>query len=332
MKHNLQEIKVLVTRNIPVLGINMLRNEGFSVTAWPLERPMTDQELIAESKKHNVILCVSADNIGTDFIDTCSHLEMISQFAVGYDNIDVPLATKLGIPVGYAPGAMNEATADIAFGLMIAVGRKFFYMHKGILKGEWTYFKPNANLGIEFRNKTIGIFGLGRIGMAMARRCKGAYNMNIIYCNRNPNPEAEKLYSAKQVSFDELLQQSDVISVHSVMSKETREIFNKDAFRKMKPVSIFINTARGGIHNEQDLIDALNKGTIWGAGLDVTNPEPMKPDNPLLEMENVCILPHIGSATIEARNEMSRMAAENIISYYKNNTVPNIVNPEVLKR
>ena len=205
-------------------------------------------------------------------------------------------------------------------------------MHKGILKGEWTYFKPNANLGIEFNDKTLGIFGLGRIGLAMARRCKGAYNMNIIYCNRRSNPDAEKLYGAKQVNFDELLQQSDVISVHSVMSKETKEIFNKDTFSKMKPGAIFINTARGGIHNEKDLIDALNNGTIWGAGLDVTNPEPMKPDNPLLEMENVCILPHIGSATIEARNEMSRMAAENIICYYKNNTVPNIVNPEVLKK
>jgi glyoxylate reductase len=332
MKRKLDEIKVLITRNIPVLGVEMLRKEGFSVTAWSLERPMTDQELIAESKKHNVILCVSADNIGTDFINTCSHLEMISQFAVGYDNIDVPLATKLGIPIGYAPGAMNEATADIAFGLMIAVGRKFFYMHKGILKGDWTYFKPNANLGIEFNNKTLGIFGLGRIGMAMARRCNGAYNMNVIYCNRKPNLEAEKLYDAKQVSFDELLLKSDVISVHSVMSKETKEIFNKDAFNKMKHSSIFINTARGGIHNETDLIDSLNNGTIWGAGLDVTNPEPMRPDNPLLEMDNVCILPHIGSATIEARNEMSRMAAENIISYYKNNTVPNIVNPEVLKK
>jgi len=156
--------------------------------------------------------------------------------------------------------------------------------------------------------------------------------MNIIYCNRNVNAEAEKLFDAKRVSFDELLRQSDVISVHSVLSKETKEIFNKDAFSKMKSTSIFINTARGGVHNEQDLIQALTKGIIWGAGLDVTNPEPMKLDNPLLQMENVCILPHIGSATIEARNEMSRMAAENIISYYKNNTVPNIVNPEVLKK
>ena len=332
MKQDFNEIKVLVTRNIPVVGVDMLRKEGFSVTAWPHERPMTDQELVKEAKKHNVILCVSADNIGTDFINACSHLEMISQFAVGYDNIDVVLATKLGIPIGYAPGAMNEATADIAFGLMIAVARKFFYMHKGILKGEWTYFKPNANLGFEFNNKTLGIFGLGRIGMAMAKRCKGAYDMNIIYCNRNPNPDGEKLYGAKHVRFDQLLEQSDVISVHSALNKETRQIFNKDAFSKMKPSSIFINTARGGVHNEKDLIDALKNGSIWGAGLDVTNPEPMKPDNPLLEMENVCILPHIGSATIEARNEMSRMAAENIISYFKHNMIPNCVNPEVFKK
>lgn len=332
MKRDLKEIKILVTRNIPVLGVEMLRNEGFSVTAWPHEWPMTDQELIDEGKKHNVILCVSADNIGTNFINACAHLEMISQFAVGYDNIDVALATKLGIPIGYAPGAMNEATADIAFGLMIAVARKFFYMHKGILRGEWTYFKPNANLGFEFNKKTLGIFGLGRIGMAMAKRCKGAYNMEIIYCNRKTNQEAERLYDARKVSFEQLLEQSDVISVHSALNNETRGIFNRDAFSKMKRSSIFINTARGGVHNEQDLIDALKNGTIWGAGLDVTNPEPMKQDNPLLEMENVCILPHIGSATIEARNEMSRMAAENIISYYRNNTIPNIVNPEVLRK
>ena len=331
MKQNLDEIKVLVTRDIPLLGPDMLRKEGFQVTQWSQERPMTNEELVSETKKHDVVLCVSADNIGTDFINTCSHLKMISQFAVGYDNIDVALATKLGIPIGYAPGAMNEATADVAFGLMIAVARKFFYMHKGILRGEWTYFKPNANLGIELNGKTLGIFGMGRIGMAMARRCKGAYNMNIIYCNRNRNVEAEKLYGAQHVNFDELLEQSDVISVHSVLSKETKEIFNKDAFSKMKSSGIFINTARGGIHNEIDLIDALNNKTILGAGLDVTNPEPMKVDNPLLEMENVCVLPHIGSATVEARNEMSRMAAENIIQYFKNNTVPNIVNPDVMK-
>jgi glyoxylate reductase len=332
MNRNLSDIKILVTRGIPVIGIDMLRKEGFSVTVWPLDRPMTEQELIEEGKKHHVLLCLSADKTSNEFLLACSHLEMISLFAVGYDNLDIPLLSQMGIPVGYAPGAMTEATADIAFGLMIAVSRKMFYMYQSILKGEWTYFKPNSNLGFELNNKTLGIFGLGRIGMAMARKCKGAYNMNIIYCNRTANPAAETLFNAKRVSFDELLSQSDVLSVHSVLSNETKEVFNQNAFAKMKPSAIFINTARGGVHNETDLKEALDKGIIWGAGLDVTNPEPMDKNNPLLSMENVCILPHIGSATIEARNEMSRMAAENIIHYFKKNYIPHCVNPDVLNR
>src|SRR5258708_17647755 len=211
---------------------------------------------------------------------------------------------------------MRDANADIAFGLMIAVSRKMFYMHKTIAKGEWTYFRPKADLGIELKNKTLGIFGLGRIGLQMAIRCKGAYNMKIIYYNRKPNTEAEKLLNAGRVSFEELLNQSDVLSVHSALNDETRGLFNKNTFTKMKTGSIFINTARGGIHNEQDLLEALNAGNIWGAGLDVTNPEPMSANNPLLSMPNVAVLPHIGSATVEARNEMSRLAAVNIIEFY----------------
>ena len=243
----------------------------------------------------------------------------------------LPKPTGSEFRLGYAPGAMSDATADIAFGLMISVSRKFFYMHKKIGKGEWGFFRPKANLGMELKNKTLGILGLGRIGIEMAKRCKGAYNMNILYTNRKPNEEAEKLLNAKRVSFDELLQQSDVLSAHCALTDETKGIFNKNAFAKMKPSGIFINTARGPVHNEEDLIEALRSETIWGAGLDVTNPEPMNADNPLLEMENVSVLPHIGSATIEARNEMSRLAAINIIEFYKGNKIPNIINPEVLK-
>jgi glyoxylate reductase len=212
---------------------------------------------------------------------------------------------------------------------MIAVSRKFFHMHKKIGRGEWTHFRPKADLGIELKNKTLGIFGLGRIGMEMAKRCKGAYDMNIIYTNRKQNEEAERTVGAKRVSFEDLLQQSDVLSVHCALSNETRGIFNATAFSKMKPSSIFVNTARGPVHQEEDLIAALQTGQIWGAGLDVTNPEPMKADNPLLEMENVAVLPHIGSATVEARNEMSRLAAMNIIEFYKGNGIPNMINPEV---
>jgi glyoxylate reductase len=292
---------------------------------------MTQTELIEKAKEHNAILCTLTEKIDKVFLSECPHLEIISQFGVGYDNINISEATRLGIPVGYTPGAMSEATADIAFGLMIAASRKMFYLHKTILKKEWDFFRPKANLGIELKNRTLGIFGLGRIGFEMAKRCKGAFDMEIIYHDRKPNPPAEKQLGARLVNFDDLLEQSDVISVHCSLNSETEGIFNKKVFAKMKRAAIFINTSRGPVHNEHDLIEALNSGQIWGAGLDVTNPEPMQPDNPLLSMENVAVVPHIGSGTVKVRGEMSRMAAENILEFYKNGRVPNIVNPETIE-
>ncbi|MEO6453186.1 MAG: D-glycerate dehydrogenase [Ginsengibacter sp.] len=332
MQKKPNEIKILLTRDIPAIGIELLQNEGFDVSVWPHDRPMNPEELLEGAMKVNALLTLSTDNhMDAKFLNQCKHLDIISQFAAGYDNIDIPEASRLGIPIGNTPGAMSDSTADIAFGLMIAVSRKMFYLHKSIAKGEWKAFQPKANLGIELKNKTLGVFGLGRIGMQMAIRCKGAYNMKIIYCKRKPNIEAEKLLEASFVSFDELLQQSDVLSVHSGLNDETRGIFNKDAFSKMRPNSIFINTARGGMHNEPDLLEALQAGTIWGAGLDVTNPEPIDANSPLLFMPNVAILPHVGSGTVESRNEMSRVAAMNIIEFYKNNNVPYIVNPGVME-
>ncbi len=322
--------KVFVTRIFPEIGVKLLKDEGFHVTEWKEERPMTQDELINEAKKHHALFCTVTDKIDKRFLNECSHLDIISQFAVGYDNIVIEEATRLGIPVGYTPGAMTDATADTAFGLMIATARKMFYLHKKIIHGEWEYFKPMGDLGVELKNKTLGIFGLGRIGMEMARRCQGAYHMKIIYHDLVRNTIAENGLNAEYVSLDMLLAQSDVISVHCQLSDRTKGIFNKKAFKIMKPTSIFINTSRGQVHTEEDLIEALENGEIWGAGLDVTNPEPMHWDNPLLQMENVCVLPHIGSATEEARNAMSRLAAENIIEYYKNKKVPYIVNPEVL--
>ena len=330
MKKSPHEIKIFVTRDIPAIGIGLLREGGFQVSVWSLDRPMTPEELVTEGARADAMLTLLTDRLDSNFLTRCRHLDIISQFSVGYDNINVAEATRLGIPVGYAPGAMSDATADVAFGLMIAVSRKMFYMHKTIGKGEWTYFRPKANLGIELKNKTLGIFGLGRIGLQMAIRCKGAYNMNVIYHNRKPNTAAEQTLQARLVSFEELLHESDVLSVHCALNKETQSVFNATSFSKMKPTSIFVNTARGGIHNETDLLDALNKGLIWGAGLDVTNPEPMDANHPLLSMANVAVLPHIGSATVEARNEMSRLAAVNIVEFYKHGNIPNLVNPEAL--
>ena len=330
MMRNFNEIKILVTRLFPETGIELLRAAGFSITSWNKDRPMTQDELIEKGKTHNALFCASTEKIDKSFLNACSHLEIISLYAAGYDNIDVSEATRLGIPVGFTPDVLSDATADIAFGLMIATSRKMIYLYKNIINGQWDYFKPTANLGIELKNKTLGIFGLGRIGLEMARRCKGAYNMRIIYHNRGTNPEAEQVVDAKYVDFISLLKESDVISVHCSLNAETKGIFNKTTFHQMRKNAIFINTSRGLVHNENDLIEALKTGMIWGAGLDVTNPEPMHPDNPLLEMENVTVLPHIGSATIEAREGMARLAASNIIEFYKNKRVPHIINPETL--
>lgn len=321
-----------MTRRYPEIGAKVLIDAGFSVTKWNEDRPMTQTELIEASKVHNALFCTLSDKIDRHFFRECQHLDMVSQFAVGFDNIDVEEASRLGIPVGYTPDVLTDATADIAFGLMLATSRKMFFLNKSISNGDWKYFRPIGNLGTELKNRTLGIFGLGRIGTEMARRCKGAYHMKVIYHNRKPNPAAEEELGAKMVSFEELLQQSDVLSVHCTLTEVTRSIFDAKAFDLMKPTSIFINTARGAIHNEPDLIEALKTGQIWGAGLDVTNPEPMHPDNPLLQMENVSVLPHIGSGTIETRDKMAMLAANNIIEYYSFNRVPFVVNPEVINQ
>jgi len=325
-------MKVFVSQDIPAQGIDLLRAEGFKVTVWQVDRPLTQPELIENAKQHDALLCVFSDKIDKVFLNECKHLKVIAQFAVGYDNIDISEATRLRIPIGNTPDVLSEATADVAFLLMLAASRKAFHLHKTIARGEWTFFRPKANLGMELKNKTLGIFGLGRIGTEMAHRCKGAYQMNVIYCNRSRNPVAEEQLLAQKVEFDELCAQSDVLSVHCSLNEATKGIFNKTAFYKMKRSAIFINTARGLIHNEKDLIDALNERVIWGAGLDVTDPEPMKPNNPLLSMESVAVLPHIGSATIEARNAMACLSAKNIIHGLRSMRLPNIVNPEIYSR
>ncbi len=322
--------KVLITRIIPDIAEAMLKQAGFDVTVWRGDRAMTKDELIEHARKADILLSLGSNKLDRSFFETCKHLEIVSQFAVGFDNIDVAAATDFKIPVCNTPDVLSEATADVAFGLMINVSRKMFYHHKLILNGEWKQFEPLKNLGFELSGKTLGIFGLGRIGSIMAMRCKGAYGMQVIYHNRNRNLQAEKETGARYVDFDTLLRESDVLSVHSALTPETKGLFNKQVFAKMKSTAVFINTSRGGVHNETDLIEALQNNIIWGAGLDVTNPEPMQADNPLLNMPSVAVLPHIGSATVEARTGMARLAAENIIAFYKTGKPVTIVNPEVV--
>ncbi|RXK80593.1 2-hydroxyacid dehydrogenase [Filimonas effusa] len=325
-------MKIFITRIIPAKGLQLLKDAGHTITQYEEKRPLTQEELIEACSRHDALLSVGPNKLDETFFSRCKHLKAISLLSVGYDNVDVAAANKYRMAIGNTPGVLSGATADTAFLLMLAVSRKAFFLSNKIGRGEWGFFEPTAGLGIELNNKTLGIFGLGRIGMELAKKSIGAYNMNIIYHNRHHNEVAEKELGARYVSFEELLRESDVLSVHANLSPETKGVFNANTFSQMKSSAIFINTARGGLHNEEDLTAAVKNGTIWGAGLDVTNPEPMKPDSPLLTMPTVCILPHIGSATMETRDAMSEIAARNILAALAGEKMPHAINPEVYKQ
>jgi glyoxylate reductase len=322
-------MKVFISRKIPETGLQYLRDAGVSITEWKTKRDLTPEELIGYCKNADAFLSAGSNRIDRSFLEAVTHLKVISLHSAGYDNVDVAAATALKIPIGNTPGVLSDATADIAFLLMLATSRKAFYMNKTIEQGKWGFFEPTANLGIDIRGKTLGIFGLGNIGFELARRCSAAFGMKIIYHNRGRHEKAEKELYAHWVSFHELLEQSDVLSVNTALTPETKGTFNKEAFARMKRTAIFINAARGSIHNEEDLTEALEQGMIWGAGLDVTNPEPMRRDHPLLNMPNVCVLPHIGSATEETRAAMSLIAAKNVVAGLNGERLPFVVNPEV---
>ena len=323
-------MNVFVTKQIPEAGIRLMKEAGLSVTI--ADQSLSREALISKLQDYEALLSAGFVKADAGFLEACKHLKVLSLFSVGYDNVDIAAATRLGIPVGNTPGVLAKATSDISFLLMLAVSRKAIYNYLKIVDEKWQEFEPVADLGLELYGKTLGIFGLGSIGFEMAQKCKAAFGMQIIYHNRSRNQKAEQELGAGYVSFDGLLAQSDVLSVHANLSSETRNIFNRSAFEKMKPNAIFINTARGGLHNEADLKAALDHKTIWGAGLDVTNPEPMAPDNPLLTMPSVCVLPHIGSATAETRDQMAVLSAKNVIAGLKGDPLPTIVNPEVYQQ
>lgn len=323
-------MKIFITREIPQAGIQVLQEAGYEITIRPmLEERIPQEELILQCKQHDALLVAGSVKLDAYFFEQCPHLKVISLFSVGYDSVDIDAATRYKIPVGNTPDILSKSTADISFLLMLAVSRKAFYNYLKILEGKWKQFEPIADLGCELYGKTLGIFGLGKIGFEMARKSQAAYDMQVIYNNRHRNEKAEKELNARYVSFDELLRNSDVLSVHANLTAENKGIFDKAAFAKMKPGAIFINTARGLMHIETDLKEALDKQIIWGAGLDVTNPEPMESKNPLLRMPNVCVLPHVGSATQETRDAMAVLAAKNAIAGLRGKPLPAIVNKEV---
>lgn len=322
-------MKVFINKIIPEVGVNMLNSAGLEVTVWREDRLLTREEAIAQCQVHDAFLNVGQKGVDADFFQQCRHLKVMALHSVGFDNVDVAAATRLKIPVGNTPGVLNRATAEIALLLMLTVARKALFLHKKIAEGGWGVSQPTKDLGTDLFGKTLGIVGLGRIGTELGRICRQALDMKVIYYNRGTNLEAEKELGAQRVPFDELLGQSDVVSVHTALTEKTRGLFGMNEFKKMKKSGIFVNTSRGGIHKEKELTKALKDGVIWGAGLDVTDPEPMDKDNPLLGIENAVVFPHIGSSTKETRDAMSRLAAENIIAGLKGEKIPYPVNPEV---
>lgn len=322
-------MKIFLNKALPEAGMELLNAADLEILL-PEQEVVSRAELIRYCQHADVVVGLAAKGFDEDFFAQCPHVKAIALFSVGYDQVDIAAATRRNIPVSNTPDVLSRATSDVAFLLMQSVSRLAAFNFDRVRSGKWpAQFQPNAHLGQELYGKTLGIFGMGRIGFEMARKCKAAFDMPIIYHNRNRRPDMESELNAVYVSFEELLAQSDVLSLHANYIADSKGLFHAAAFRKMKTNAILINTARGGFIREQDLYQALATQQIWGAGLDVSDPEPMSADNPLLTLPNVCILPHIGSATVEARNAMARLVAENVIAYTRGERMPTVVNAEV---
>lgn len=322
-------MKIFINKRIPEIGINMLENEGLDII-FPENEDLSYNEWLQYCRNTDVILNVgSAFRYDKAFFDECPDIKAIALYSVGFDHVDIQEAVHRKIPIGNTPDVLSKATSDTAFLLMQSVARRAAYNFRKVKEGNWGAFDPMKALGKELYGKTLGVFGLGRIGFEMAKKSLSAFDMKVIYHNRHRNEEAEQVLNAEYVSFEELVRKSDVLSVHASFTPEQEHLFNRPVFKQMKTDAIFINTARGGFHNQKDLYDAIVSGEIWGAGLDVTNPEPIPEDDPILELSTVCVFPHIGSATIEARNGMAGLAAENIIAFSKGQKMPHCANPEI---
>ena len=303
-------MKIFITDKILNNTSNILEEKGHEVHVHNGDSPITAEELMTHARESDALITMLSDKIDREFLEQNQHLRVISNYAVGYNNIDVEAASEFNIKIGNTPDVLTEATADLALGLLLNVSRRINESMLSIKEGNWTNWEPLGFIGQSLRGKTLGILGAGRIGRCFADTCRNAFGMKVIYCSRTEKSE----FKGQKVEFDELLSQSDVLSVHCDLNSETENLFNKKSFEQMKSTAIFINTARGQVHNGEDLEQALRDKTIWGAGLDVTNPEPLPQDSPLLSLSNVVITPHIGSATLTARTKMCELVAINILN------------------
>ncbi|HPC78062.1 MAG TPA: D-glycerate dehydrogenase [bacterium] len=324
-------MKVYITRRIPEPGIEMIRKEH-DVEVNPYDRVLTREELLQAVKGRDGILCLLTDKIDAEVFDAAGpQLKVVSNYAVGYDNIDVDEATKRGIVVTNTPGVLTETTADLAWALIMSVARRIVEADKFTRAGKYEGWAPMLFLGQDVHGKTLGIVGMGRIGQAVARRAKG-FNMKVLYNDIRRIPEElEKELNATFASMDEVIENSDFISLHTYLSPETYHLINEEKLKRMKKTAYLINTSRGPVIDEAALVKALKEGWIAGAGLDVYEFEPKLVPG-LAECENAVLLPHIASASVETRTKMATMAAENLLAVLAGRMPPNPVNPEVMKK
>jgi len=321
---------VYVTRRIPDQGLALVL-EHCQAEVWPEETPPPRHVLLEKVRACDGLLSLLTDKVDAELMDAAPRLRVISNMAVGFDNIDVPAATERGILVGNTPEVLTDTTADFAFALLMAAARRIGEAIDYVRAGKWKTWGPMLLMGHDIYGATLGLIGLGRIGSGVARRAQG-FNMRVLYYDVVRRQDLEQQLNITYADIDTLLAESDFVSLHTPLTPETRHIINADALRKMKPTAVLVNTARGPLVDSQALYAALRDGVIGYAALDVTDPEPIPLDHPLLTLPNCLIVPHIASASVATRGKMAELAARNLIAGLKGELLPTHLNPAALER
>jgi glyoxylate reductase len=317
--------RVFITRPIPEVGLAAVRAVA-DVDLWPDELPPPRDLLLERVRGIDGLLSLLTDRVDTETLAAAGPgLKVVSNFAVGYDNIDVAACTARDIAVGNTPGVLTETTADLAFALLMAVARRLPEGHDYVRDDRWQTWGPLTLLGVDIHGATLGIVGFGRIGREMARRAKGFGMRTLYYSRTRATPEVEADLGATFAGFRELLAESDFVSLHPALNDQTRHLIDASALAGMKDGAILVNTSRGGVVDQSALVEALRSGHLFGAGLDVTDPEPMRADDPLAGLPNCLVVPHIASASERTRDRMAQKAAANLIAGLRGEPLPDPV-------
>jgi len=318
--------RVYVTRQVPEQGIALLRREC-QIEVWEGELPVPRDVLLEKVRDVDGLYCLLTERVDAELLDAAPRLRVVSNMAVGYNNVDVDACTARGIPVGNTPGVLTETTADCAFALLMAAARRIVEGADYVRAGRWQTWGPMLLMGQDVHGATLGIVGFGRIGQAVARRARG-FDMRVLYHDAYVSNVAPDL-GATSVDLDTLLAESDFVSLHTPLTEETHHLIGEEELRRLKPTAVLVNTARGGVVDPDALYRALRDGEIGYAALDVTEPEPLPADHPLLSLPNCVVVPHIASASVATRARMAVIAAENLLAGLRGQRLPHCVNSSV---